>query len=139
MAKNGTEGATHVLRLVRAGRSNASNIEEVQPPATVYDVQAFFEAAARLYPQVTIDKIGVRVTTQDEFNKGEITPAVIEELATDSIRWHHLVANIFPSAEDVYVIPAYVGSSAARDCTIFADCIKSRRNIYESSIRGSRQ
>lgn len=112
MAKDGTEGATHLLRLVRAGRSN---VEEVQQPATVYDVRAFFGAAARLYPNLTFNAIGIRVTTQDEFNKAEVTPAIIEELATDSLRWHHLVTNIFPSAEVVYVIPAYVGSSASSD------------------------
>lgn len=128
MANNGTEGATHILRLVRPGRSNAPNIEEVQPPATVHDGRTFFEAAARLYPKVTLNAIGVRVTTQDEFEKGEITPAIIEELATDSLRWHHLVTNIFPSAEVVYVIPAYVSSSASPGRTIFADSIKSRRN-----------
>lgn len=87
-------------------------------------MQPFFEAAARLYPDVNLEKIGVRVMTQDEFKNGDITPAIIQDLAIKSLRWHHLVTSILSNTQAVYVVPAYVGSSDSSDKRILANAIK---------------
>ena len=118
MAENEKEAATRSLILRRPARVKT---EQIQRPATTHDVHTFFEAAAKLYPNVDLENIGIRVVTLDEFKKGDITPAIIEDFAVDSNRWNYLVADVFPSAQTVYVVPAYVGSSNSRDRSISAD------------------
>ena len=127
MTKDGTEAATHTLKVVRPARAKTPNFVEIQPPANVHDVQPFFEAAAGLYPNVNLKSTGIRVVSLDEFKDGDLTPEIMEDLAADSIRWHHLVTNILPSAKAVYVVPAYVCSSDSCDRSIYADSIKTCR------------
>ena len=72
--------------------------------------------------------------TQDEFDNGDITPAIIQDIAMESLRWYHLVTNILSNTQAVYVVPAYVGSSDSINRRIFGNTNKSCRKIYLSGM-----